>query len=108
MGVVFPISLTLLFTLAIRYFSQGRKRGSSLPLPPSPKGLPLLGHILEVPKEYEWKKYSEWSKQLETDVISLNMLGSTVIVLDSLKAAEDLLAKRSSFYSSRRVSPHIF
>ncbi|KAG9218407.1 hypothetical protein CCMSSC00406_0007992 [Pleurotus cornucopiae] len=96
MGVVFPITLTILATLAIRYLTQGRKRGSSLPLPPSPKGLPFLGHILEVPKEYEWKKYSEWSKQLGTDVISLNMLGSTVIVLDSLKAAEDLLAKRSS------------
>ncbi|KDQ22111.1 hypothetical protein PLEOSDRAFT_1079619 [Pleurotus ostreatus PC15] len=101
MAVAFPIALTIFATLTIRFLAKARKRSSSLPLPPSPKGLPLLGHILEVPKEYEWKKYSQWSKQLDTDVISLNMMGSTVIVLDSLTAAEDLLAKRSSLYSSR-------
>ncbi|KAF8693198.1 cytochrome P450, partial [Rhizoctonia solani] len=47
------------------------------------------------------KEYTKWSRKLGSDIISFNILGGTVIVLNSLNAAEDLLVKRSSIYSDR-------
>lgn len=33
------------------------------PLPPGPKGLPLIGNVLDMPKELEWLKFSQWNDQ---------------------------------------------
>lgn len=45
---------------------------------------------------------SEWTDYLSvTDVLYLNLAGTDVIVLDSSKAATDLLESRSSLYSGR-------
>ena len=32
------------------------------PLPPGPKGLPIIGNILDVPTTSPWKTFHEWSK----------------------------------------------
>ena len=36
---------------------------SSLPLPPGPKGLPLLGNLLDMPSEREWHTFAKWGQQ---------------------------------------------
>lgn len=33
------------------------------PLPPGPRGLPFIGNVLDMPKELEWIKFSEWNDQ---------------------------------------------
>ena len=40
-----------------------RKRKRYLPLPPGPKGLPLIGNFFDMPSMYEWEKYMEWARQ---------------------------------------------
>ncbi|KAF9522915.1 cytochrome P450 [Crepidotus variabilis] len=85
---------------AVYLFYRFRNR-SKLPLPPGPKRLPLLGNALSIPKAREWLTYHKWSKELGTDILYLDMMGQSVIILDSHKAASDLLEKKSSIYSSR-------
>ncbi|KAJ2922489.1 hypothetical protein H1R20_g14607, partial [Candolleomyces eurysporus] len=81
-----------------------RRRKPSLPFPPGPKGLPLVGNLFQVPTEFEWIKYHEWSTELNTDILHLEMAGTHIIVLDNYEVATDLLESRSSLYSGR---PHL-
>ncbi|KEP45794.1 O-methylsterigmatocystin oxidoreductase [Rhizoctonia solani 123E] len=91
-----------------------RGRQTHGPLPPSPSGsYPIIGHALVLPNKDEHLTYARWCKELNSDIISLTILGQTIIVLNSANAATDLLDQRSIVYSDRpylRVicDPHLF
>ncbi|RXW22001.1 hypothetical protein EST38_g3848 [Candolleomyces aberdarensis] len=82
-------------------YGISRRRKPSLPLPPGPKGLPLVGNLFQVPSEFEWIKYHEWSTELKTDILHLQIAGTHIIVLNNYEVAMDLLESRSSLYSGR-------
>ncbi|KAJ7167251.1 cytochrome P450 [Mycena crocata] len=92
-------TLLLVFYFVIRHY---RRKAS---LPPGPKGLPLIGNLFDVPKKQEWLTYIEMSRKCDSDVISVDLMGTTVIVLNSLKACEDLLENKSAIYSDRPSFP---
>ncbi|KAJ7912393.1 cytochrome P450 [Mycena leptocephala] len=96
-GLAF-ISWVLYFT--IRSYTRSRKS-----LPPGPRGLPLIGNIFDVPKSQEWLTFMEISQKYDSDIISLNLAGDTVIVLNSLAATDALLEERSAIYSDRPPFP---
>ncbi|KAJ7090516.1 hypothetical protein C8R44DRAFT_990716 [Mycena epipterygia] len=75
----------------------------NLPLPPGPRKLPIVGNIFDLPPGSEWKTYKNWSRQYNSDIIHLNFARTSVIVLSSLEAVEELLERRSSIYSDRYV-----
>jgi cytochrome P450 len=101
--VVAPfIAAALAGTLALLVL-RNRSR-HSLPLPPGPRPLPLIGNLLDVPKEKDWLTYRAWNDQYG-DIVYINALGQKVVVLGSAQAVNDLLEQRGSIYSDRPTTP---
>ncbi|CAJ2510785.1 Uu.00g064100.m01.CDS01 [Anthostomella pinea] len=81
------------------------KRKPKLPLPPGPKGWPIVGNLNDLPppgvREWEhWLKH----KDLYGPISSVSLLGTTIVILNSAQATGELLEKRSPIYSSRPQS----
>ena len=80
------------------HFFRGHATKSSLPLPPGPPGLPIIGNVHQAPKSHAWLQYYSWGKTYGS-VVHLNMFGQPVIVLSTSAAAHDLLARRGGTFS---------
>ncbi|KAF7330594.1 Cytochrome P450 [Mycena sanguinolenta] len=95
------------FTLAVAIFSillyalRWNRNRSRLPLPPGPRKLPLVGNIFDMPTESQWETFLNWSKQFKSDIIHLNVAGTSIVVLSSIEAVKELFEKRSALYSDR-------
>ncbi|KAF8064878.1 cytochrome P450 [Lyophyllum atratum] len=86
---------------------KNRRIYSSLPLPPGPRKLPVIGNLLDMPRSTQWETYHKWCKELGSDIIHLEVLGTSIIIIDTAEVAMDLLEKRSSIYSGRARMPMI-
>lgn len=91
----------------------------STPLPPGPKGLPLIGNVLDMPKAHEWFTFSNWARRwgrwfdqsnvlplivhplVSGNMIHLKTLGQSVIVLSTYEVAVETLDRKSAIYSDR-------
>ncbi|THV05395.1 cytochrome P450 [Dendrothele bispora CBS 962.96] len=71
-------------------------------LPPGPKGLPIVGNIFDMPSENAWVTFAKWG-EVYGDISSITVFGQTIVVLNSARAAFELLDKKSSIYSDRPV-----
>ncbi|KDR69251.1 hypothetical protein GALMADRAFT_104206 [Galerina marginata CBS 339.88] len=103
-GLDLFIFLAILAVTVFVYVRNSNLKRSALPYPPGPRKLPLLGNALDIPARFEWETYARWAKEYKSDIIHLTAAGNNIVVLNSYKAAVDLLEKRSSTYSSR---PHL-
>ena len=71
----------LLFGLILlRQLKKGRDGNpNGLPLPPGPKGYPLIGNLFDMPADKPWVVYDEWSKTYgKTSIIHSNGLSSEI------------------------------
>lgn len=89
------LAVVLLKTIIAR--SKQRAR-----YPPGPKGLPVIGNVLQMPKDREWLTFAQWGEQFG-NIVYLSLLGQPMIILNSAKDAVALLDKRSSIYSDRPI-----
>ena len=82
-----------------------RRKRHHYPLPPGPKGLPIVGNINDLPKPGErecdhWIKY----KDLYGPISSITVLGQTFIIINDADMALKLLRDRSTIHANR---PHL-
>jgi hypothetical protein len=87
----------------VNYLAHSNKNGR--PLPPGPKGLPLLGNVNDLPKPgvlecHHWAQH----KELYGPISSLTVLGQTFIIINDAQLALELLRDRSAIHSAR---PHM-
>ncbi|KAI0046723.1 cytochrome P450 [Auriscalpium vulgare] len=70
---------------------------------PGPRGLPIIGNLLDVPTEDEYRVFSSWQKKYG-DIVQMTVLGQPLIILNSPRLCVEMLNKKSLIYSSR---PHL-
>ncbi|CAE6455094.1 unnamed protein product [Rhizoctonia solani] len=99
--VIASATLCILSTLVYRWWQRKPK----LPLPPSPRGDPIIAHLRYMPTEYEEVIYKAWSDELGSSIISLNLLGQIIVILNSVEDANELFVKRALQYSNRPQIP---
>ncbi|KZP16288.1 cytochrome P450 [Athelia psychrophila] len=61
--------------------------------------------MLDMPTSDEWLQYTKWSEEFKSDIIYLNVLGTQIVVTNTLESTLDLLERRSSKYSGRHPMP---
>ncbi|KDQ54081.1 hypothetical protein JAAARDRAFT_196846 [Jaapia argillacea MUCL 33604] len=106
-----PTTLDILMGLAGIFLvnrlisSKGRP-----PLPPGPKGLPVIGNVFDMPKRQFWSAFKSWGEKYGKspilylrlrDIVYVNLLGQPMIIVNSAKQAISMLDKKSSIYSDR-------
>ncbi|KAL4264719.1 cytochrome P450 family protein [Pleurotus pulmonarius] len=99
--------LLIFVALALALAGRYRWRTTKLPLPPGPKGYPVIGNLFDMPFKEQWVVYHDWCKQFSSDIIYLRVFGTSIVVLNSQRAANDLLSVRSLLYSDRPISTMI-
>ncbi|CAE6484738.1 unnamed protein product [Rhizoctonia solani] len=102
-----PILLLVGVGVVVGFLALRKLRRGRLPLPPGPPSYPIIGQLLSMPTKSQGRAFMDLSVKLSSDIISLSIFGTTIIVLNSNKAANDLLEKRSSIHSGRYCPPMI-
>ncbi|KAJ7671572.1 cytochrome P450 [Mycena polygramma] len=95
-----PSIVLPLIVLAGAWLAKRYKSTSHLPFPPGPKPSFIIGNLRDLPREQQWITFTEWGKQYG-DIVHASAFGDHLIILNSLKAATDLLEKRARIYSDR-------
>lgn len=109
MALLDSISPSLIFALlaivsiAWKYltYNNFRKKSKGFLLPPGPAAEPILGHLRIIPADNPEYYFQQLSKELNSDILSFNVLGQPTIVLNSVEVAVDLLDRRGANYCDR-------
>jgi hypothetical protein len=60
---------------------------------PGPPGLPLLGNLHQIPSDYPWRKFKEWS-DIYGPIMEVKLGSQSLIVLSNDETARELLERR--------------
>ncbi|KAI0310845.1 cytochrome P450 [Amylostereum chailletii] len=100
------LSLAIFATICIlslaihKLLNRDRRRQ----FPPGPTALPIIGNLLDLPVKRQYAIYASWAR-LYGDVISLNVFGEIVVIINTHVAAKELLGHRGASFSDRPTIP---
>ncbi|ESK88115.1 cytochrome p450 [Moniliophthora roreri MCA 2997] len=97
------------------YVNTRTRKGN---LPPGPKGYPIVGNTFQLDQKRPWHTFAQWKEVYGVyfayshnadsdsnaslgDIVHFRLFNQDVILLNSAKAAGDLLDRRASNYSQR-------
>ena len=94
-----------------------RRKGA---LPPGPRPWPIIGNILQLPANRDWKTYEKWAKEYGKESesenvnlslsdamigpvvsLSLGILGDPIIIINKFDIAKDLMNGRAANSADR-------
>ncbi|KAK5168133.1 uncharacterized protein LTR77_006701 [Saxophila tyrrhenica] len=105
LAVLWLLGLLLsLILYTVYHISIAHSRPSGAELPPGPRGLPLIGNLLQIPPKHSWLKFYEWSQQYGP-LYRLSVMGRNQVIVSTEKVANGLLRERGNIYSSREQLP---
>lgn len=107
MAFISSTGLFLLFGVVVAYVVNKLVNSKKYdhPLPPGPKGLPLLGNINDLPKPGGGLEAHHWLKHKDEygPISSVTVLGQTIVIVNDAQIALELLRDRAQ-HSAR---PHM-
>ncbi|KAK7015662.1 cytochrome P450 [Favolaschia claudopus] len=68
-------------------------RQGSPPLPPGPKGWPVIGNLLDMPRSHAWKTFSAWA-EVYGGIVGVKLIGQSFVILNDPVIADELLKKK--------------
>jgi hypothetical protein len=96
-AILFSLGVAATIALVIRLSQVGRRPKD---VPPGASTIPVLGNLHLMPKNEVHLQFQKWAKEYGP-VYSLILGTKTMVVLNSARAVQDLLDKRSAIYFSR-------
>ncbi|KAF9050869.1 cytochrome P450 [Hymenopellis radicata] len=76
------------------------RRPPRAPLPPGPKGLPVIGNILDMPTEgKDWLTYAEWGHKYG-GICSVSLMGQPLVIVNSADVMQQM-ERQGAIYSDR-------
>ncbi|KAK0185228.1 hypothetical protein F5146DRAFT_199523 [Armillaria mellea] len=62
------ISITLVGLIFTWHLFRRTRRSTAI-FPPGPRGLPLIGNLLDMPSQKEWLTFTKWGREIRRDRI---------------------------------------
>ncbi|KAH7377826.1 cytochrome P450 [Pyrenochaeta sp. MPI-SDFR-AT-0127] len=104
MTILLSTNVLVLVGLVVAYVLHRfwRAKQNGLPLPPGPRGIPILGNLNDLPKPgilecHHWLKH----KDLYGPISSVTVMGQTFVIVNDASIALELLRDRATVYSGR-------
>ncbi|KAJ7923834.1 cytochrome P450 [Mycena leptocephala] len=95
-------SSLVLGVLVVIFCAHYIRKTKTAPFPPGPRGLPFVGNVLDVPTTHHWLKFAELGN-VWGNISSLTVFGQTMVIVNSVEVAEDLMDARGADCSDRPV-----
>lgn len=68
--------------------------------PPGPRRLPIVGNAAQLPRDEAWLVFSQWKKDYG-QLVYIELFGQPTLIINSHKAAINLMTRRARLYSER-------